>query len=133
MGWRFRKIFKVLPGVRLNIGKKGLTSVNIGKRGLSTSVGKRGIFQNLGLPGTGLSHRSKVGGAGSFNGAILGLGIAAVVIIGVISLCVIFAAIGRNARQQEQNAPIRIVSNVPTSPTLQPTKTPPKKKSKRNG
>mgnify|MGYP001293428771 CR=1 FL=1 len=54
MDWRFRKSFKLLPGFRLNIGKKGITSATVGERGFTTSIGKLGIFQNLGIPGTGL-------------------------------------------------------------------------------
>lgn len=59
MGWRFRRSFKILPGLRLNIGKKSV-SVSAGPRGLTTTVGKTGVHQNVGLPGTGLSYRTKV-------------------------------------------------------------------------
>lgn len=62
MGWRFRKSFKILPGVRVNVGKKGISSVSVGKRGASVSVGKRGTHANVGIPGTGLSYRTKIGG-----------------------------------------------------------------------
>ncbi len=31
MPFRFRKSIKILPGVRLNIGNRGITSVNVGK------------------------------------------------------------------------------------------------------
>lgn len=85
MGWRFRKSFKILPGVRINIGKKGLTSTTIGKRGLTTSVGKKGIFQNIGIPGTGLSYRGKIPEV-SRPVLIGGLTVVAAV---VISICII--------------------------------------------
>ncbi|MDF7676643.1 DUF4236 domain-containing protein [Neisseriaceae bacterium ESL0693] len=56
MGWRFRKSIKVLPGVRINIGKQGITSATIGRRGASINIGKKGTSANLGIPGTGLSY-----------------------------------------------------------------------------
>ncbi len=31
MPFRFRKSFKIAPGVRLNIGKHGISSVNVGR------------------------------------------------------------------------------------------------------
>lgn len=64
MGFRFRKSFKVAPGVRINLGKRGL-SANVGKRGASMSFGKSGTYANIGIPGTGLSYRTKVGGSKS--------------------------------------------------------------------
>ena len=131
MGWRFRKSFKILPGIRINIGKKGISSATVGKRGLTTSIGKQGVFQNIGIPGTGLSHRSKVDGSPSLAGALVGFGIVAAVIVGVISLCVIFGAIGRNSGKQEQATPVRLVTpNESTAPTPQPTIMIGKKKSK---
>ncbi len=68
MGWRFRKSFKVFPGVRLNIGKKGITSATFGKGWFSTNVSKRGVYQNFNVPGTGISYRSKVETANSHYG-----------------------------------------------------------------
>ena len=31
MPFRFRRSIKILPGVRLNIGKRGVSSVNVGR------------------------------------------------------------------------------------------------------
>ncbi|MEJ7623746.1 MAG: DUF4236 domain-containing protein [Pyrinomonadaceae bacterium] len=60
MGWRFRKSFKILPGVNINIGKKGITSASIGRGGLfSTNVSKKGIKHSISAPGTGLSYQTK--------------------------------------------------------------------------
>jgi hypothetical protein len=56
MGWRFRRGVRVLPGVRLNISKRGLSSVSIGRRGLTLNVSRRGMRETVGLPGTGLSY-----------------------------------------------------------------------------
>jgi hypothetical protein len=57
MGFRFRKYFGVLPSVRVNLGKKGV-SVSIGGRGLTANVSKDGIRKTVSLPGTGLSYSS---------------------------------------------------------------------------
>lgn len=62
MGFRFRKSFKVAPGVRLNLGKKS-SSISIGGKGFSTSIsttGKR--TRTVSIPGTGISHVSTSGG-----------------------------------------------------------------------
>lgn len=60
MGFRFRKSISICPGVRLNIGKNGLSSVSVGARGASLSFGRQGTHANIGLPGTGLSYRTKL-------------------------------------------------------------------------
>lgn len=67
MGWRFRKTIKLAPGLKINVGKTGITSATIGKRGASINIGKRGTYANLGIPGTGLSYRKKIklNGAGN--------------------------------------------------------------------
>lgn len=61
MGIRFRKSFKLAPGVRMNFSGSGI-SASFGPRGASVSVGKRGVYGNVGIPGTGLSMRSKLSG-----------------------------------------------------------------------
>lgn len=61
MGFRFRKSFKVMPGVRVNMSSKGF-STTIGGRGASVNISKRGTYLNTSIPGTGLSSRTRVGG-----------------------------------------------------------------------
>jgi len=56
MGLRFRRRLRLGPGVSLNLGKSGLTSVSFGRRGVHCTVGRRGPRATVGLPGTGLSH-----------------------------------------------------------------------------
>ena len=34
MPFRFRKSFKILPGVRVNVGPRGISSVNVGRANL---------------------------------------------------------------------------------------------------
>ncbi len=53
--FRFRKSFKILPGVRWNIGKSG-TSFTFGGRGLRHTIGTRGSRTSVGIPGTGVSY-----------------------------------------------------------------------------
>jgi hypothetical protein len=60
MGWRFRQSFKVIPGVRLNLSKSGL-SCSIGGAPLTLNVGPRGVYGTASVPGTGISYRQKFG------------------------------------------------------------------------
>lgn len=62
MGIRFRKSFRLFPGVKVNVSKSGV-STSIGGAPFTVNVGKRGIMQTISLPGTGLSWRkqSKIG------------------------------------------------------------------------
>lgn len=64
MGFRFRKSFKIAPGVRLNVGKRGL-GMSVGPRGSSVSISSRGVYGNVGIPGTGLSYRGRLDGPGA--------------------------------------------------------------------
>lgn len=61
MGWRFRHSFKVIPGVRLNLSKSGL-SCSIGGAPLTMNIGPRGIYGTASIPGTGISYRQRFGG-----------------------------------------------------------------------
>ncbi|OTG79756.1 hypothetical protein B9T33_11505 [Acinetobacter sp. ANC 5054] len=58
MGLNFRKSFKIAPGVKLNVGKKGISSVSVGVKGARVSLGKTGTRTTVGIPGTGLSYSS---------------------------------------------------------------------------
>lgn len=63
MGLRFRKSFKVAPGVRVNVGKKSVgMSVGGNLGGLSFSS-KTGARARVSAPGTGLSYSTKIGGS----------------------------------------------------------------------
>lgn len=56
MGLRFRKNISLLPGVRLNISKHGISSLSVGGKGLTYNIGKKGTRTTGGLPGSGLSY-----------------------------------------------------------------------------
>ena len=52
----FRKSFKILPGVRLNIGKKS-SSISIGPRGAKLNINSKGRKRlTTNIPGTGISY-----------------------------------------------------------------------------
>lgn len=55
----FRKRFTLMPGVRLNLGKTGI-STTLGPKGASVNVGKQGVHANASLHGTGLSIRKRL-------------------------------------------------------------------------
>lgn len=59
MGLFFRKSVEVLPGVRLNAGKKGI-SVSIGQKGAKVTYGKGRKTVSAGIPGTGVYFRNTV-------------------------------------------------------------------------
>lgn len=61
MSINFRKSIKILPGVKINIGKKGI-STSVGVRGAHVTVGKRGTRATVGIPGSGLSVTKKISG-----------------------------------------------------------------------
>lgn len=59
MGFRFRKSIKIIPGVRVNISKSGV-STSIGTRGATVNIGKRGTRATVGIPGAGISYSGKL-------------------------------------------------------------------------
>lgn len=52
---RFRRSFKLLPGVKLNVSRHGI-STSVGRKGVHLTFNKYGVRQAVGLPGTGLSE-----------------------------------------------------------------------------
>jgi hypothetical protein len=55
MSLRCRGSIKVLPGIRLNVGKRGV-STSIGVRGAHVTLGHGKVRETVGIPGTGLSY-----------------------------------------------------------------------------
>jgi len=56
MGLRFRKSFKIAPGVRLNFSNKS-TGISFGGKGFRYSINSNGRrTSSVGIPGTGLSY-----------------------------------------------------------------------------
>lgn len=74
MGLRFRKSIKLIDGVNLNVGTKGL-SLSFGTKGLRQTVHTSGrTTTSVGLPGTGLSYvkSSNVKKLGGLFGGLFG-------------------------------------------------------------
>jgi hypothetical protein len=61
MSWRFRKTFKVLPGIKLNLTANGLRAT-FGAAPFSVNVGPKGVYRNVSIPGTGIWDRQRIGG-----------------------------------------------------------------------
>ena len=62
MGLRFRKSFKIAPGVKLNLNKKS-TSVTFGGKGFHHTISSTGKkTTTVGVPGTGISYSKTSGG-----------------------------------------------------------------------
>lgn len=59
MSLRFRQTFTLFPGVRINIGKRGI-SASIGIPGATVNVGQKGIRATVGLHGSGLSYTTPI-------------------------------------------------------------------------
>lgn len=55
MGLRFNRRMKILPGVRLNFSKSGI-SWSFGTKGSWVTFGKNGTRTTFGIPGTGISY-----------------------------------------------------------------------------
>ena len=66
MGLRFRKSFKVAPGVKVNIGKKN-SSISFGGKGARYTVSSSGRrTKSVSIPGTGISYvDTKTSGSGN--------------------------------------------------------------------
>jgi len=56
MAWRYRRRLFLFPGFAVNVGKRGVTSLSIGGRGVHYTIGKRGPRATISAPGTGLSY-----------------------------------------------------------------------------
>ncbi|CDX34679.1 hypothetical protein MPLDJ20_190097 [Mesorhizobium plurifarium] len=71
VGFRYRKSVRLVPGVRLNVTGKGLSSASFGKPGATLDMGRRGTRSTVGFPGSGLSYSSGVGKSALLPGLIV--------------------------------------------------------------
>jgi hypothetical protein len=60
MGFRFQRRKKLLPGLTLNVGKRG-GSMSVGPRGAKLNAGRRGVTGTVALLGTGFSYVKRLG------------------------------------------------------------------------
>jgi hypothetical protein len=116
MGFRFRKSIKVLPGIRLNVGKNGINSVSVGGRGATTNIGKHGAHTTYSIPGTGISYRTGSHKSGSQGG---GLGCFGLFFFGLVVL-VFFGAFTRH----EDNSPGATTAEPPPATSVESSPTP---------
>ncbi len=96
MGLRFRKSIKILPGVKLNLGKKS-AGVSVGTTGARYSVNSSGRkTSTVGIPGTGLSYSKSSGGGKKSDKSsksvlpwrlIIAVGVLIFILIGGIAAC----------------------------------------------
>lgn len=61
MSWRFRQSFKIIPGLKLNLSKSGL-SASVGGAPFTVNLGPRGLYGTASIPGTGISFRQHLSG-----------------------------------------------------------------------
>ncbi len=96
MGFRFHRSVRIIPGIRLNFSKSGV-STSIGRNGATVNLSKKGTRTTVGIPGSGLSYSTLtphaarpanlVGGTPApSSGAGWVVGIGAVLILGLIGL-----------------------------------------------
>jgi hypothetical protein len=57
MALRIRRPVKLLPGIRLNLSQDG-TSWTVDRRGQGIGAWMRGLYADIGRPGTGLNRHS---------------------------------------------------------------------------
>ncbi len=91
MGFRFRKSVKLIPGVKMNLGKKG-ASVSFGSRGARVTVGKT-TRTTVGIPGTGLSYTATSSRQRSGGGASVRFWL--VLILALVGLIMLVGALGK--------------------------------------
>jgi hypothetical protein len=88
MAFRFRRSIRILPGVRINLGKRS-ASVSLGGRGAHVTMrpGHK-VRATVGMPGTGLSYTEGGGvqrpSTSSSNGITWGGWLLAAVVLAVI-------------------------------------------------
>lgn len=61
MGFKFRKRVSIIPGVKLNITSKGISSVSLGGKGATLNIGKKGTKATVGIPGSKMSYSKRIG------------------------------------------------------------------------
>ncbi|QHS62894.1 DUF4236 domain-containing protein [Chitinophaga agri] len=64
MAWSYRKRIKIIPGVHLNISRKGI-STTIGVKGASLNIGPGGTYLNTSIPALGIRNRQRLSPAGA--------------------------------------------------------------------
>lgn len=85
MGFRFRKSIKLLPGVRINLSKSGV-STSIGRPGATINVSDKGVRGTVGVPGTGVSYSERLTTSDAPSPSRSGIGLSALLGLGLAAL-----------------------------------------------
>ena len=95
MGFRFHKRLRIIPGLWINLSKKG-GSLSVGGRGATINVNTDGHQETVGRPGSAVSYRTKRrkgrnpgAPARGAQGAVTGAHIVYLVIIALVILWII--------------------------------------------
>jgi Protein of unknown function (DUF4236) len=59
MPFRFRKRLRLFKGAWINLSKRG-ASLSMGRKGAPVNLNFKGVQETVGLPGSGLSYRTKL-------------------------------------------------------------------------
>ena len=59
MGWNFRKSITIFPGITLNFGTHGFSSISIGSKNLKLNIGGNGKRISTRIPGTGIFYTKR--------------------------------------------------------------------------
>jgi hypothetical protein len=115
MGFRFCKSIKILPGIRLNVGKHGINSVSVGGHGATTNFGKHGTHTTYSIPGTGISYRT---GSHRGGGHGAGLGCLGLFLCGFVALA-FFSTFTHHEDNSAKATTVEppLVASVESSPT----------------
>ena len=126
MGFRFRQTVRLLPGIRLNLSRSGI-STSFGGRGATLNLSPKGIRTTIGLPGSGMSystlHPFPVDGptVNAVAKSLVKFGCAALAVIGgglvALSQCSQKTAPQRQAAETTAQTPLAQVT-PPTTKTM---------------
>lgn len=119
MGFRFRKTIRLLPGVRLNLSKSGI-STSIGRPGATINIGRRGVTGTAGIPGTGLSYTERLSGAGRARqgaAATPGSGIGCLALLGLGGLLLMIGRCAGTGDESRSASPAQAIEPV-SQPTM---------------
>lgn len=59
MSWNFRKSITIFPGITLNFGTHGFSSISIGPKNLKLNIERNGKRITTRIPGTGISYTKR--------------------------------------------------------------------------
>ena len=97
MGFRFYRRIRVLPGVTVNLSKRGI-SASVGVRGAHVTVGRTDVREMVGLPWTGLSYTEQQkwdGGSPPAPPNGPSIGTILLILVGLFVLAAVFGAHGQ--------------------------------------